>query len=187
MLINKINTMSIKSIAVFCGSKTGNNELFSVHTKELGRMLAEKNISIIYGGSNKGLMGAVADAALENKGMVIGIMPEVLREWEQHHEGITELHVVDTMHTRKRMLYDKCDAAIILPGGYGTLDEVFEMLTWNQLKIHNKKIFFLNSDGFYTHLLKHIQKMYATGFLYDDPLEKMTILDQPEDLRPFLE
>ncbi len=187
MLINIINSMSIKSIAVFCGSKIGNNELFSKHTKELGILLAEKNIVIIYGGGNKGLMGAVADAALGQNGLVIGIMPEILRDWEHHHEGITELHVVDTMHTRKKMLYEKCDAAIILPGGYGTLDEVFEMLTWNQLKIHDKKIFFLNSGGFYTHLLKHIQMMHTTEFLYDDPLEKMTILDEPEGLRKFLE
>ena len=187
MLNNIINTMSIKSIAVFCGSKTGNNELFSAQTHVLGRLLAEKNVTIIYGGGNKGLMGAVADAALGNNGKVIGIMPEVLREWEHHHEGITELHVVDTMHTRKKMLYDRCDAAIILPGGYGTLDEVFEMLTWNQLKIHDKKIFFLNSGGFYTHLLKHIEMMHATKFLYGDPLEKITVLNEPEELRKYLE
>lgn len=185
--INIIHTMSIQSIAVFCGSKPGNNEIFEAHTKELGRLLAEKKVSIVYGGGNKGLMGAVADGALAHNGVVIGIMPEVLREWEHHHEGITELHVVDTMHTRKKMLYDRCDAAIILPGGYGTLDEVFEMLTWNQLKIHDKKIFFLNTAGFYTHLLNHIHMMHEAEFLYNAPLEKITVLDVPEDLRKYLE
>ena len=186
LLNNIINTMSIKSIAVFCGSKSGNNILFENHTKELGTLLAKKNVAIIYGGGNKGLMGAVANAALEGKGTVIGIIPQVLKEWEHHHDGITELLIVDTMHTRKKMLYDKCDAAIILPGGYGTLDEVFEMLTWNQLKIHNKKLFFLNSGGFYDHLIAHINMMHDTGFLYDHPDLKMTILTEPHQLLEYL-
>lgn len=178
--------MSIKSIAVFCGSKSGSNILFEQHTSELGIMLAKRNVAVIYGGGSKGLMGAVANAVLANNGTVIGIMPEILREWEQHHDGITELLIVDTMHTRKKMLYDKCDAAIILPGGYGTLDEVFEMITWNQLKIHNKKIFFLNSGRFYDHLLAHINTMHENGFLYDSPDQKMTILKEPAELLPYL-
>jgi hypothetical protein len=90
------------------------------------------------------------------------------------------------MHVRKQLLYEKCDAAIILPGGYGTLDEVFEILTWNQLRIHNKKIFFLNSGGFYDHLLAHIQKMHQEGFLYNDPFETMTILTEPSELLQYL-
>jgi uncharacterized protein (TIGR00730 family) len=178
--------MSIKSIAVFCGSKSGNNALFEEHTKMLGELLAMKGIAIIYGGGNNGLMGAVANASLGKKGSVTGIMPKVLREWEHHHEGITELFIVDTMHTRKKMLYEKCDAAIILPGGYGTLDEVFEMLTWNQLKIHNKKIFFLNSGGFYDHLIAHIDMMHNSGFLYDHPDQKMTVIKEPLELESYL-
>lgn len=178
--------MSIKSIAVFCGSKSGNNSLFTEHTNELGKLLAERNIAIIYGGGNKGLMGAVANAALNGNGTVIGIMPEILKQWEHQHDGITELLIVDTMHTRKKILYEKCDAAIILPGGYGTLDEVFEMLTWNQLKIHNKQIFFLNSAGFYDHLLAHINMMHETEFLYDHPELKMTVLKEPSELLPYL-
>ena len=178
--------MSIKAIAVFCGSKSGNNPLFEDHTRQLGHMLAEKNISIIYGGGNKGLMAAVANAALEKNGKVIGIIPKVLKDWEHQHDGLTELHIVETMHTRKQMLYEKCDAAIILPGGYGTLDEVFEMLTWNQLSIHNKKIFFLNSDGFYDHLVAHIQRMMQEDFLYGNPDEKMTILNHPKEILAFL-
>lgn len=178
--------MSIKAIAVFCGSKSGNNPLFEEHTRLLGYMLAEKNISIIYGGGNKGLMAAVANAALEKKGKVIGIIPKVLKDWEHQHDGLTELHIVETMHTRKQLLYDKCDAAIILPGGYGTLDEVFEMLTWNQLSIHNKKIFFLNSNGFYDHLVAHINRMMQEDFLYGNPDEKMTILNDPKEILAFL-
>ena len=178
--------MSIKAIAVFCGSKSGNNPLFEEHTRELGYLLAEKNISIIYGGGNKGLMAAVANAALEKNGKVIGIIPKVLKDWEHQHDGLTELHIVETMHTRKQLLYDKCDAAIILPGGYGTLDEVFELLTWNQLSIHNKKIFFLNSDGFYDHLVAHINRMMQEDFLYGNPDEKMTILNDPKEILAFL-
>jgi uncharacterized protein (TIGR00730 family) len=178
--------MSIRSIAVFCGSKSGSDPLFEAHTKSLGTLLAKNDVAVIYGGGNKGLMGAVANAALSDNGTVIGVMPELLRDWEHHHDGITELLIVDTMHTRKKMLYDKCDAAIILPGGYGTLDEVFEMLTWNQLNIHNKKIFFLNSGGFYDHLIAHISMMHEKGFLYDHPDQKMTILKNPEDILAYL-
>jgi uncharacterized protein (TIGR00730 family) len=174
--------MTIKAVDIFCGSKTGNNPLFEEHTRQLGYLLAEKNITIIYGGGNKGLMAAVANAALEKNGKVVGIIPKILSEWEHQHDGLTELHIVETMHNRKEMLYEKCDAAIILPGGYGTLDEVFEILTWNQLRIHNKKIFFLNSGGFYDHLLAHIQMMNQEGFLYADPYESMTILKEPADL-----
>ena len=178
--------MQIQSIAVFCGSKTGKNSLFEEHTKQLGYLLADKNITLIYGGGNKGLMAAVANAVLEKKGKVIGIIPKVLTDWEHQHDGLTELHIVETMHLRKQMLYEKCDAAIILPGGYGTLDEVFEMLTWNQLSIHNKKIFFLNTAGFYDPLIAHIRNMQNEGFLYGNHEEKMTILKEPGDLLSFL-
>lgn len=179
--------MQIRSIAVFCGSNTGNNPLFTSHTKELGHLLAENGITLIYGGGNKGLMAVVADAVLEKKGKVTGIIPKLLTTWERQHDGLTELLVVDTMHIRKQMLYEKCDAAIILPGGYGTLDEVFEMLTWNQLSIHDKRIFFLNSGNFYDHLIAHIKLMQAEGFLYDHPETKMTVLEQPSDLLKYLD
>lgn len=178
--------MSIRSIAVFCGSKSGKNPLFEAHTKELGHLLASKDITVIYGGGNKGLMAAVANAALEKNGTVIGIIPKILSDWEHQHDGLTELLVVETMHIRKQMLYEKCDAAIILPGGYGTLDEVFELLTWNQLDIHDKKIFFLNSCGFYDNLIAHVSKMQEENFLYGNPQEKMTILDEPSELLQYL-
>src|SRR5436305_842572 len=115
--------MVIRSIAVFCGSKSGNNPLFEAHTKQLGHLLAENDITLIYGGGNKGLMGAIANSMLEKGAKVIGIIPKMLSDLEHKHEGLTELTIVDTMHIRKQMLYEKCDAAIILPGGYGTMDE----------------------------------------------------------------
>lgn len=179
--------MSIKAIAVFCGSKSGADPIFEIHTRQLGRLLAERNITVIYGGGNKGLMGAIANSSLEANGKVVGIIPKMLSDLEHQHEGLSELTVVDSMHIRKQMLYEKCDAAIILPGGFGTMDEVFEMLTWNQLSIHDKKIFFLNSNGFYDHLIAHIQKMEAEDFLYGQPDEKMTVLKTPQDLVPYLD
>jgi len=178
--------MSIKSLAVFCGSKTGVNPLYVEHAKQLGYLLAEKNITLIYGGSSKGIMGALADGVIEKKGKVIGILPKVLMAWEQQHLGITELHEVADMHVRKALLYEKCDAALILPGGYGTLDEFFEMLTWNQLSIHDKKIFVLNSGGFYDHLMAHLKKMEDEKFLYDTMVDRMTIVNNPDELRDML-
>ena len=174
--------MNFQSMAVFCGSKIGSNTLFTSHAEELGCLLAQHNITLIYGGGNKGLMGSVANAVMKEKGKVIGIIPQVLTEWEHHHEGITELIVVETMHVRKRMLYEKCDAAIVLPGGYGTLDELFEMLTWNQLSIHNKPIYILNSGGFYDGLLQHIHNMMAEGFLYHPYKDSFTIVATPTEI-----
>jgi uncharacterized protein (TIGR00730 family) len=176
----------IKSIAVFCGSQSGKNPLHEQHTKEVGYLLAQNNISLIYGGGNKGLMGAVANAVMEKGGKVIGIIPKVLLAWEAQHEGITELIIVDNMHIRKQHLYEKCDAAIILPGGFGTLDELYEMLTWNQLSIHNKPIFILNTDGFYNALLQHNLVMQQQGFLYDKIEDRITVLSEPTELLGYL-
>lgn len=174
--------MLFKSIAVFCGSKTGNNPMFEAHALSLGYLLAQKNIPLIYGGGNKGIMGAVANAVLEKKGRVIGIIPELLLGWEQQHEGISELIVVENMHIRKRMLYEKCDAAIILPGGYGTLDELFEILTWNQLSIHDKPIYIINTGGFYNHLLAHMEQMLKENFLYGSLEKSFTVVNNPEEI-----
>jgi uncharacterized protein (TIGR00730 family) len=174
--------MEFKSIAVFCGSKSGNNPLFEEHATKLGNLLAENKILLIYGGGNKGIMGAVANGVMNKNGQVIGIIPEALMGLEQHHEGISELIVVENMHIRKRMMYEKSDAAIILPGGFGTLDELFEMLTWNQLSIHDKKILLLNTEGFYDHLINHLTMLEERGFLYDPIWTRLTHHKNPEDL-----
>jgi len=178
--------MQINSLAVFCGSKSGNNPLFEEHAKALGYLLASKKITLIYGGGNKGIMGAVSNAVLEKGGKVTGIIPEILKDREHHHQGITELIVVDNMHTRKKMLYEKCDAAIILPGGFGTMDEFFEMLTWNQLSIHDKKIFILNTAGFYDYLLAFAQTMQSESFLYDKIEDKLVVLNQADEILQYL-
>lgn len=134
---------------------------------------------MVYGGGNKGLMGAIANAAMENGGKVIGVIPEILLEWEAEHKGITELRVVADMHVRKKTMYELCDAAIVLAGGNGTLDELFEMLTWNNLNIHNKKIVLLNTAGFYRHLVAHIDTMLHEAFLYDNWRERLIVCDDP--------
>jgi uncharacterized protein (TIGR00730 family) len=178
--------MSIKSLAVFCGSKSGVNPVYTEHAKQLGYLLAEKKITLVYGGSTKGIMGAVANAALEKNGKVIGVMPKVLIEWEHQHLGLTELHEVADMHVRKALLYEKCDAAIILPGGFGTLDEFFEILTWNQLNIHDKKLFILNAAEFYDNLISQIKKMEEEKFLYDTAIKKITIVSSTEEFSKYL-
>jgi uncharacterized protein (TIGR00730 family) len=169
-------------MAVFCGSRAGANALYVQHAKELGALLALNDISLIYGGGGKGLMGAVADAVMENGGKVIGVIPELLIQWEAQHLGLTQLHVVSDMHARKKMMYELCDAAIVLPGGYGTLDELFEMLTWNTLQIHSKKLIILNSAGFYDHLINHISQLNSEEFLYEDWQERISIVNEPAEI-----
>jgi uncharacterized protein (TIGR00730 family) len=176
----------IRSLAVFCGSKSGANPLFEAHATELGHIMAAHGIELVYGGGNKGIMGAVANAVLERGGRVTGIIPQLLLEWEHAHDGLTELIVVEDMHIRKKLLYEKCDAAIILPGGFGTLDELYEMLTWNQLNIHSKEIYILNSAGFYDALILHMHKMQDEQFLYDKVEDRITVISAPAELAVLL-
>jgi len=174
--------MAIQSLAVFCGSKIGNNPVFNQHAEQLGIIMAENNVKLIYGGGSAGLMGIIADSVMKNKGKVTGIIPKLLLEWEVQHRGITELIISDDMHERKKTIYSLCDAALILPGGFGTLDELFEIVTWNQLTIHDKEIYILNSGGFYDYLIQHIHKMKEENFLYEDAIKRITIVNEPDEL-----
>lgn len=178
--------MAIQSLAVFCGSKKGKNSLYVEHATQLGKILAENNIKVIYGGGSVGIMGSIADSVLANGGHVVGIIPKILLEWEVQHLKITELIVSDDMHLRKKTLYELCDAALILPGGYGTLDELFEIITWNQLSIHDKRIFLLNTDGFYDHLILHIDKMRSEEFLYEKDEHKIVVINEPAEIEQWL-
>ena len=178
--------MPIISLAVFCGSKNSIDGIYVSHARQLGELMAKQNIKMIYGGGSSGLMGIVADAVMQHHGSVVGIIPHVLVEWERQHHGISELIIADGMHERKKKMYELCDAAIILPGGFGTLDELFEMLTWNQLSIHDKAIFILNSNGFYDHLLAHIEQLDKQGFLYETAKERITVLSDPAELVRYL-
>lgn len=174
--------MSVKSLAVFCGSKNGKSPLYLQHAAELGKICASHNVRVVYGGGSVGIMGAIADETMRHGGRVTGVIPQVLVDWERQHNHLSELLVVDNMHVRKKKMYDLCDAAIVLPGGFGTLDELFEMLTWNQLSIHDKMIFILNSGGFYTHLIAHINQMQEEAFLYEAARKRLVILDEPAEI-----
>jgi uncharacterized protein (TIGR00730 family) len=174
--------MKIKSVTVFCGSKSGNQTGFTNQATLLGKALGENEIQLVYGGGGKGIMGAIANAVLANNGMVIGIIPKLLLEWEAQHQGLTELIVTDTMHDRKKILYDKADVAIILPGGMGTMDELFEMLTWNNLNIHQKKVIILNWEGFYTPLISLMDHMHTEGFMYEDWRTRITVVKDANEV-----
>src|SRR4030095_3484794 len=139
----------MKRITVFCGSSLGNGTNFRTQATLLGQVLAKRNIELVYGGANVGLMGAVADGVLSEGGKVIGVLPNFLKSKEIAHEQLTELILVDSMHERKTKMNELCDGVIALPGGFGTLEEFFEMLTWAQLGLHKKPIAILNIDGFY--------------------------------------
>ncbi|MGN7720696.1 TIGR00730 family Rossman fold protein [Chitinophaga sp. 22620] len=155
----------MKSITVFCASSPGFSEVYMDQAYLVGKTLAEKGIRLVYGGANVGLMGAVADGALEAGGEVIGVLPDFLRAKEIAHRGLTELILVETMHERKTKMNELCDGVIALPGGYGTLEELFEMITWAQLGLHQKPIALLNTNGYYDHLVKLLQHMTGEGLL----------------------
>lgn len=155
----------MKRITVFCGSSFGTDNIYKLQATLLGQALAKRNIELVYGGANVGLMGAVADGALKNGGRVIGVLPGFLKDKEIAHEQLTELIMVESMHERKSKMNELCDGVIALPGGYGTLEEFFEMLTWGQLGLHKKPVAILNIDGFYDPLIKLVQTMVDKGFL----------------------
>jgi uncharacterized protein (TIGR00730 family) len=181
-----MQAIPIHSLAVFCGSKDGASLLFKEHAIELGKIIVTHHITLVYGGGNVGIMGTIADTVMEHGGKAIGVIPQVLVEWERQHNSLSELFVADDMHSRKKKMYELCDAAIILPGGFGTLDEMFEMITWNQLSIHDKQIFILNSGGFYNHLIAHIQLMQKEKFLYEAAQKRLTVIKEPSELINYL-
>ncbi|MDY0932623.1 MULTISPECIES: TIGR00730 family Rossman fold protein [Chryseobacterium] len=172
----------MKSITVFCGSSFGSDELYKEQATLLGQTLAKQNIQLIYGGANVGLMGAVADGVLQEGGKAIGVLPHFLQSKEIAHQDLTELILVETMHERKTKMNDLCDGVIVLPGGYGTLEEFFEMITWAQLGLHKKPIAILNIDGFYDDLIKLVQTMVDKGFLKQINKEMLLVSDSIDEL-----
>jgi len=155
----------MKRITVFCGSSIGVDEVYETQARLLGETLARQNIDLVYGGADIGLMGAVANGALAKKGNVIGVLPKFLKTKEIEHQNLTELIIVDSMHERKTKMNDLCDGVISIPGGLGTLEEFFEMMTWAQLGLHQKPIGILNVDGYYDSLIVMIQNMVEKGFV----------------------
>ena len=171
-----------QAVAVFCGSKHGSNPVYASDAITLAKELALLGLDIVYGGSKKGIMGDLANSALANGATVTGVIPSMLLAWEHEHESLTNLIITKDMHERKRTMYEMGVAGIVLPGGFGTLDEMFEMLTWNQLSIHDKKIYILNSGGFYDHLIKHMEMLASNGFLYDPLWSRINAFDSPSAL-----
>lgn len=155
----------MKRICVFCGSHLGNDESYVRVARQSAEAIVRAGYGVVYGGGSVGLMGIVADTALRCGGEVIGVIPSALARTEIAHEGLTELHVVSTMHERKAIMEDASDAFIALPGGFGTMDEFCEVLSWRQLRIHDKPIGLLNYSGYYDALLKLFDSMLAEGFI----------------------
>jgi uncharacterized protein (TIGR00730 family) len=172
----------MKRVTVFCGSSSGVNEGYMRQATLVGQTLAAQNIEVVYGGANIGLMGAVANGALSRGGKVIGVLPHFLKSKEIAHNQLTELILVDTMHERKLKMNELCDGIIALPGGFGTLEELFEMLTWSQLGLHKKPIGLLNIDRFYESLSAMIQTMVTQGFLKEVNQKMLLISDDIVDL-----
>src|ERR1700721_72582 len=154
-----------RRVCVFCGSKTGADAAYRAEATTLGTLLGEAGLGLVYGGAQIGLMGAVADAALAHGAEVIGVIPRSLADVEVAHQGLTKLTVVDTMHQRKALMAQEADAFVALPGGFGTLDEFFEILTWAQLGIHAKPCVLVNTAGYYDHLLSFLRVAIDEGFL----------------------
>jgi uncharacterized protein (TIGR00730 family) len=169
-------------ICVFCASSFGENDLYRQQAYLLGQTLAEKKIELVYGGGRVGLMGTIANAVLEHGGKVIGVIPEFLNTKEIAFDDITELYVVKTMHERKMMMHEFSDGVITLPGGFGTLEELFEMLTWGQLSVHKKPVAILNVNNYYDHLLKFIDHTVAEGLLKKVNKDMILVSNNCEDL-----
>ena len=154
-----------KKIGVFCGAKDGSSGSYAELATSLGRRFVSLNIGLVYGGAKIGLMGAIADSVIKGGGNVIGVIPKQILEFEVAHTGLSQLIKVNDMHERKKAMYDYSDSFLALPGGFGTLDELFEVLTWNQLGIHKKPVHILNLNGFFDNLLLHLDHLVKEGFL----------------------
>jgi uncharacterized protein (TIGR00730 family) len=177
----------MKSITVFCGSSFGTEEIYQAQAILLGKTLAKRKIELIYGGANVGLMGVVADGALSEGGIVRGVLPHFLQTKEIAHAGLTELILVESMHERKTKMNEISEGVIAMPGGFGTLEELFEMLTWAQLGLHKKPIGILNTDGFYDALSTLLDVMVEKGFLKQINKEMLLISDDVEKLITVME
>lgn len=172
----------LTSLCVFCGSQFGADPAFEAAATALGRALAAHGAALVFGGGRVGLMGACADAVLAGGGRVIGVIPEFLKDKELAHRQATEMVVVPDMHTRKRLMFERADAFCILPGGVGTLDEFFEIVTWRQLHVHNKPIVVANVSGYWSNLRDMMAEIVAKGFAHAGHEALITVVDRAEDV-----
>lgn len=167
----------MKSICIFCGSSVGKKEIYTEYAQKLGKLLASNNITMVYGGGKVGLMGVIADSVLENGGKCIGVIPQSIADLEIAHDNLTELHIVEDMSTRKTMMANLSDAFIAMPGGFGTLDELSEILTYNQLRIFDKPIGFYNVDGYFDGLLSFFNHAVEEKFVREEHRDNIIISD----------
>ena len=170
------------AVAVYCGSRFGDLAVYAQAARELGRLIARSGGSVVYGGGRVGLMGAVADAALAAGGSVVGVIPQALMDREVGHPGLTELHVVQTMHERKQMMAERADAFVALPGGIGTLEEIYEVWSWQQLGYHDKPVALLNVAGYYDALLEFMRVSHERGFVSAPQYNALMVDDDPARL-----
>jgi len=177
----------MKSICVFCGANFNGDERLKKAINRLAEIMVNRNISLVFGGGKVGVMGLIADAVLQRGGKAIGVIPGFLMDKEVGHKGLTEMHVVENMHQRKQLMNELCDGIITLPGGFGTLEEFFEVLTWLQLGLHNKPVGLLNVNGFYDFLLKQMDVMVENRFL--KPANRKLVLSSqnPQELVELME
>jgi len=173
---------SIKSVCVFCGSKNGGDPLWRRTAERLGRLMAQRGVRLIYGGGRIGLMGVLADAMLAAGGRVTGVIPEFLVKLEVGNGSVTELVIVDSMHERKRRMFELSDAFVVLPGGLGTLDETFEIITWKQLRQHSKPVVIINAGGYWTPFRTLIDAIIAGGFAHPAVAELFTMVDDADSV-----
>jgi len=162
-------------VAVYCGSRLGNNEVYEQAARELGSALADNGMGLVYGGASIGLMGAVADEVIQGGAQAVGVIPTFMLKHEIAHEQLTRLHLTDTMHTRKTVMAEYADAFITLPGGLGTLEEIMEIATWRQLYQHEKPMIILNINGFYDCMIEHLKYTAEQGFMKQQDLERLVV------------
>ena len=178
--------IDIQAVCVYCGSAAHVAERYRATARQLGALLAENGIELVYGGGRNGLMGLVADAALAGGGRVIGIIPDHIMALEVGHRGLSDLVVVDSMHSRKRAMFDRSDAFVVLPGGLGTLDEMIEVITWRQLALHDKPVLLLDDDGYWQPLLALLDHMIDKGFARPQHRTLLRVVDGVEAVLPTL-
>ncbi len=177
----------IQSVCVFCGAQNAVPKIHLDMAHELGVDLAKNNKQLVYGGGDCGLMGAVANGALEGGGKVIGVFPRSLGRIEVEHKGLSEMHFVDTMHERKQIMYDNADTFVVLPGGFGTLDEMFEVITWRQIGIHEKFVIIYNHEGYWDHLIGLMEHMIDQKFAKPVTRDFYTVVNTKDELYALLQ
>ena len=176
-----------KSVAVFCGASNNVSKSRLDVGKELGEEFAKHDIRLVYGGGDCGVMGAIANGTMDNGGQVTGVFPKTLKDMEDEHESLSEIIVVDTMHQRKEIMYKRSNAFVILPGGFGTMDEMFEIITWKQLRLHNKPIIIFNHKGYWNHLVSLMDNIIAKGFAKKEVHSFYEVVDDLPSLMEALE